>query len=374
MRLVFPEPEYKLRLLEPEHPIWHAEEKVGPSKSRPLWGVESGCRTSVVYVPPDPPARSAAVAFLPVGAFAAGPRGKVHPAVQAQIDAALSLGINVLAYATNRELEAKEMTVLPTTTRQGTGRSRRARPAGRGHAPPSRRLQRGAPGVGEPDGRRRRAKLKMGRTSPHVREELLDITDDALFHYHLVFMHGRTAFHLTAVERRRLKQYIERGGTLMADSICASQAFTDSFRREMAAIFPDHKLEPIPASDPLLSTTYGGFDLRTVSRRDPEAAATAGGPLEATTRKVPPELEGIKFGDHWGVIFSPYRHQLRTGETRFAGMPRLHPRGRRPHRDQRPAVRVSVGGGQRSNGGATAHASARCYTQTKTDESISPAP
>ena len=91
----------------------------------------------------------------------------------------------------------------------------------------------------------------------------------------------------------------------MADSICAGQAFTDSFRSEMAAIFPDHKLEPIPASDPLLGTTYGGFDLRTVSRRDPEAAPTAGGPLEATTRKVPPELEGINFRDHWGMIFSP---------------------------------------------------------------------
>ena len=69
-----------------------------------------------------------------------------------------------------------------------------------------------------------------------------------------------------------MKTYVERGGMLLADSICASRAFTESFRREMAAIFPDRKLERIPADDPLLSTTYGGFDLRTVSRRDPQPA------------------------------------------------------------------------------------------------------
>ena len=32
----------------------------------------------------------------------------------------------------------------------------------------------------------------------------------------------------------------------------------------------------------------------------------AGGPLKAIARKVPPELEGIKFDDRWGVIFSRY--------------------------------------------------------------------
>ena len=54
-----------------------------------------------------------------------------------------------------------------------------------------------------------------------------------------------------------------------------------------------------------MTTAYGGFNLTTVTRRDPQAA-TQGGPLKAALRKVPPTLEGIKFGDRWGVIFSPY--------------------------------------------------------------------
>jgi hypothetical protein len=108
------------------------------------------------------------------------------------------------------------------------------------------------------------------------------------------------------MERKRLKQYIERGGMLLADSICASRAFTDSFRREMATIFPDHKLERIPVVDPLLSTTYGGSDLRIVSRRDPAPRPVGNERLEAPPKKVPPDLEGVKFGDRWGVIFSKY--------------------------------------------------------------------
>jgi hypothetical protein len=74
----------------------------------------------------------------------------------------------------------------------------------------------------------------------------------------------------------------------------------------MATIFPNRKLERIPAGDPLLTTAYGGFDLKTVSRRDPESRPASGGPLEAAVRKVPPDLEGLKFQDRWGVIFSPY--------------------------------------------------------------------
>ena len=134
----------------------------------------------------------------------------------------------------------------------------------------------------------------------------MDITDESLFDYPLVFMHGRTAFHLTAAEQQSLKLYVERGGMLFADSICASQAFTESFQREMAEIFPKQKLERITTDDGLLTTRYGGFDLQTVSRRDPSTGGPSGGPIESTVHKVPPDLEGVKLGDRWGVVFSPY--------------------------------------------------------------------
>jgi len=137
-----------------------------------------------------------------------------------------------------------------------------------------------------------------------IRDGLLSITDESLFDYHLVFTHGRNRFRLTDVERRQLQTFIERGGMLFADSICASSAFTTSFRQEMEAIFPQRKLEPISAEDPMLSPVYGGYDLRMVKRRDPQPRGT--GPMKAAVRRVPPELEGIRFGDRWAVVFSRY--------------------------------------------------------------------
>jgi hypothetical protein len=294
----FPEPEQQLQLLEAEHPIWYAEEKVDAQQMRPLWGIESGCRTSVVYVPPDPP-QDPRPSLSCLWELSRPGRGvKYNPVVQEKIDAALSLGINVLAYATGRELKTKESFFRPATAPKAADKLERGRlyvvnlrhPGSCNVAP--RALTNLMDSAG--------TELKL-RT--HVRPEPLEITDPSLFDYHLVFMHGRTAFRLTDGERRQLKQYLERGGMLFADSICTSPKFTESFRAEMAAIFPNRKLEPIPADDRLWGKKYGGFDLRTVSRRDVERGA---GGMKMVVRKVAPELEGIKLGDRWGVVFSKY--------------------------------------------------------------------
>ena len=107
---------------------------------------------------------------------------------------------------------------------------------------------------------------------------MINISDENLFRYHLVFMHGRHDFRLTDAEREQLREYLERGGTLLADSICASKPFTAAFRRELAAALPGHALERIPPDDPLFTTAYGGFDIRQVSLRDPQAGRRQASP------------------------------------------------------------------------------------------------
>ena len=300
IKQVFPEPEYRLHLLDPEHPIWHAEEKVAPEHLRPLWGIEFGCRTSVVYAPADPPARPRP-SLSCLWELSRGGRGEEPTgAVQQQIDAALAIGINVLAYATNRELKGKEEFLTAPTGGQTDDPVDRARlsvaklrhPGGCDAAP------RALVNLMETAGRDLKIRVD-------ARPNLINITDQALFNHYLVFMHGRHQFRLTDGERQQLKTYIDRGGVLFADSICASQAFTKSFRREMSAIFGDGRLEPIPANDPMLTPVYGGFDLKTVTRRDPQRRG-ADGPLKATSRREPPKLEGIKLDDRWAVVFSQY--------------------------------------------------------------------
>jgi hypothetical protein len=300
MAEVFPEPEYALRLLEPQHPIWRAEAPLPPEHARPLLGIEFGCRTSVVYAPPDPPG-APRPSLSCLWELSRPERGKTYPrAVQEQIDAALILGANILAYATNREFRGREESFRVAVERGPADRLDRGRlyvakirhPGGCNAAP--RALATLLETAAE--------KLQV-RTAASA--EMIDLAGDALFDYHLVFMHGRHAFRLTDAERQRLRTFLERGGMLLADSICANSAFTESFRRELAAVFPEIPREPIPADDPIWTTAYGGFDLKTVTRRDPQPAGTTG-PLRATMRQVPPELEGIRLGGRWAVVFSPY--------------------------------------------------------------------
>ena len=298
---VFREPEYRLHLLPREHPVWRTEEPVAAGQMRPLWGIEFGCRTSVIYCPPDTdPAGGARPSLSCLWELSRPSRDlKYAEAVQQQVDAGLSIGINVLAYATNRELKYKYE--MPRNLAEKSGdrfpRGRvfvaSLRHPGGCHAAPRALINLLETAAD---------KLKI-RVGAERRE--INITDAALFDYHLLFMHGRNAFHLTDGERKQLRAYIERGGMLLANAICANPAFAESFRREMGLIFPDNRLEQIPGNDPLLTPAYGGFDLSTVTRRDPQRA-TGDEPLEDILRRVPPELEGIRFDDRWGVVFSPY--------------------------------------------------------------------
>ena len=96
---VFPEPDYKLRLLPPEHPIWSAEEPVDTAYHRPLWGIDLGCRTCVAYCPDN---------LSCYWELARPHREKKYAAeMEAKIDAAKKIGVNVLAYATNRDPKYK---------------------------------------------------------------------------------------------------------------------------------------------------------------------------------------------------------------------------------------------------------------------------
>jgi len=299
MALTFPEPEYRLRLIDPSHPVWHAERKV--FSPRRLEGIEFGCRTSVIYAPADPPEEPKPSLGCLWELHGAGRDTDQYTAqVRARIDDGMALGVNILAYATGRQLRFKDPARPDPVDRPERVRFDRGRvvvaklrhPGGCDAAP--------------------RALVNLMQTAAKQLDiraaadaALLNITDDALFDHHLVFMHGRHSFRLTPSERETLKTYLERGGMLLADSICGSRAFTESFRREMELIFPDETLEQIPVNDPLLTRKYGGFDLKTVSRRDPQQGS-GDDPLRATVREVPPNLEGIRLGDRWAVVFSPY--------------------------------------------------------------------
>jgi hypothetical protein len=137
-----------------------------------------------------------------------------------------------------------------------------------------------------------------------TQRRLLAATDE-LYKYPILFIHGRRSFRFTAQERKALAQYLKRGGTIFGDSICASPEFTQSFRREMQAIFNKQSLVRIPPDHPLFSTDFGGYALQTVTLRDPQIRSDDD-PLNAKLKRTSPYLEGLTLGERLAVIFSPF--------------------------------------------------------------------
>ena len=296
MAAVFPEPEYTLQQVTPGHPIWRMEELVRPESPYfgRLWSVEYGCRTSVVYSEVD---------LSCYWELAQPGRPTKYPAVvEERISDALSVGINVLTYATNREPKGKEQSFelpLADVNIDVAG--------SRGVIEVAKLFHGG--GCNDAPG----ALVNLMRTASQgdlklrvrAAPEMIGIGDENLFRYPLLFMHGRRDFRLTPNERQRLAEYLSRGGTLLADAICASKPFATALRRELGEALPGHSIERIRADDPLFTTAYGGFDIRQVTLRDPESGDSAR-PLAARVRQVEPQLEGINLDGRWAVIFSPY--------------------------------------------------------------------
>ena len=299
---IFPEPEYRLQLLPPEHPAWHAEQVVPPELHRPLMGIDYGCRTCLIYAPPtdlaDPNAAMPSLSCL--WELGGRSRSALPPGVAREVEAALAIGTNVLAYATNRELKSKDafFGIAPQEDRP-------ADPFVRGQLAIG-KLRHSGMCDAAPAALANVLRAAARETGIRVDDTpaLIDPADDALFNYHLVFMHGRQGFAFDQPRRERIATFLNRGGTLLADSVCAADGFTKAFRDEIVATLPDQRLEEIPADDPLFTAAeYGGFDIRQVTLREPSGGD---GPIGVRKRQIPPKLEGVRIGDRWAVIFSPY--------------------------------------------------------------------
>jgi hypothetical protein len=82
------------------------------------------------------------------------------------------------------------------------------------------------------------------------------LAEKELFRFPFAVMTGEGAFTLTGDERKNLKAYLEKGGFLLASAGCSSKEWSDSFRREVEAIFPQRKLEDVPLTHPIFRTVY----------------------------------------------------------------------------------------------------------------------
>jgi hypothetical protein len=271
---LFPGPGNGLHLLGPEHPVWRTRFALSP-QDHPLWGLEVGCRTVLIYSPGDLSCfwnRRDAEPFHP----------GVRPATQ--------LGQNVVDYATGRTPPADKLTVREVrafakeSPRRGALRIAKLRHSGDWNVAPL--------AVPNLMSALRRPPMNYDVVIDHY--ELLP-EDPNLINFPLIYLHGRSPMAFSEDQLANLRHHLDPGGgTLFADAVCGSPAFDASFRAFIKTLLPNSPLVPIPPGDPIY-TRKVGFDLANC-----QTTRAAGGDRGL------PQLEGVKLDKHWVVIYSKY--------------------------------------------------------------------
>ena len=78
-----------------------------------------------------------------------------------------------------------------------------------------------------------------------VEEAHVEIMDEDLFAYPILYLTGHGNIRFTEAEVRRLRIYLEHGGFLLAND---DYGLDRAFRRELARLFPDKELVELPPS------------------------------------------------------------------------------------------------------------------------------
>ena len=106
------------------------------------------------------------------------------------------------------------------------------------------------------------------------REAVVSALDPALPDYPMLYLTGHGTVRFSPRERAALRSYLLEGGFLHADD---NYGLDESLRRELATVFPERPLTPIPPDHPVFHQLYS-FDagLPKVHEHDGEAAQAWG--------------------------------------------------------------------------------------------------
>lgn len=264
-------PESPLEVLPEGHGVYTSYEKL--PATWPIEGVTFGCRTSFLLS-----AKDLGCAW--------------ELSSRPESVAGLKMGLNLAAYATARQ-------PLPE----------RLAASGAGAAAVKMKMDRMALYVGKV-----RHHDRDWNSRPQAMDRLLEelrtksglkvanhavpvgLTDAELGRFPVLYMAGHYDPALTAEEKARLKDYLERGGFLFAEACCGMEGFDKGFRALAAEMFPDAPLERIALDSPLLNGQVG-YKI--------DKVRLSGDAPGAESPTVEPRLEGLKIGDRWAVIYSP---------------------------------------------------------------------
>jgi len=260
-------PEYCIRKLPASHPVFRSYYKMDDTYG--LRGIDVGCRTSVFF---SPRALSCLWELRNVPKLS---------------ELTFKLGTNIAAYATGREqlpdkLDVVELPVQSKTTQpaevpRGAVRIARLIHDGDYNSDPHCMVNLAAL-------LRDKAKVDVVAKARHLRA-----SDEKIFDYPMLFMHGHFSFKLSDEEIKGLRLYLRKGGCLIADSCCGRKAFDASFRKMVGKLFPKNPLKLLPADHPIytgkVGLALGEVQYRKILADELKSRGTKRPPLEAVSLK-----------------------------------------------------------------------------------------
>ncbi len=263
-----------------DHPVYHSYVPFKPNEAAqfPLERLDLGCKTVVI------------LATRPLAGW-----WEENLSNEAKGLIAFRLAANIVAYATNMERPKPKLTgVEIADDAVEIKRARNFLEVGQ--------IRHGGDWEPAPNAMRH---LMAYLRQTHKLDVSLAKTDvrpahPELFHHGFLYMHGRGPFEFDAAALKNLRAHLTTGGLLLADACCGSEEFDKSFREAIRGVFPDAQLVPIPTSDELYSADLNGLPIREVRCRRRDNGRTS------DLRVVKPELEGVRQGDRWVVIYSKY--------------------------------------------------------------------
>jgi hypothetical protein len=279
-------PKYPLRPLPSSHPVFGSYFELADTYG--LEGMDIGCRTGLFFSP-------RALSCL----------WEMQDLVQdgtAYSRKALRLGTNIAAYATGREKLSNKLDLVdlgaaaerdkPTEIPRGAVRIARLYHRGDYQADPHCLANLAAM-------LRDQAQVSVVSRGRHIQAD-----DEAIYEYPVVFMTGHNAFEMPDAQVTALRKYLERGGFLFADACCGRKAFDTSFRKLAARLFPDRKLETLPADHPILAgkagRPLGRLTYRTFLQQELREKGVAD--FKGTNR---PQLEAVAIEGRAVLLYSP---------------------------------------------------------------------
>lgn len=117
--------------------------------------------------------------------------------------------------------------------------------------------------------------------------DAVELASEELFGYPLVVFSGEGEFTLSDAEQANLRDYLRRGGFVLASASCSNREWIDSFHAAFAAVADGAELRPLTLDHPVFHTLY---DIAT---------------LDLKKATADPAIFGHEIDGRLAIVFSP---------------------------------------------------------------------